>query len=403
MSVNTEYARPILASCFRRSLNPGQDLVEGIISLKIADLSGMELTSMQGLDMCGQLETVDLSANYLRRVDGSVLELLPLLRSLNLARNKIGSPEALEGLAGLPEEVRLQHVNLALNPVRFDLSAPLPLPRSLAVLTLDSRQVAAAGGKDALEAKCRAQFPGFQGLSVVEVLGESGDASPSQDGAGRAEEPLSQLPTPEEGIALRIAREAALPPGYDSLQARFDKDHNPVGLADPGAPGRQQPRSGGRAGPRDAGRPGQKPSSAAGGGRGSRVDDGSGPTQPRSARGAMRPGTRPGVSSPPPGPRKAEPTPRSAKRPAVAAHPPQALPSLAAASGSGESASLSRREERSAELQKAMEESRRKAEQAALELKELDSIFAEVKSEIDAKIEESSRREVEAYTRAQKL
>jgi len=389
MSLNTEYGRPILASCFRRSLPPGENLVEGILSLRSADLSDMELTSMQGLDMCERLEAADLSGNSIRSVDATVLELLPLLRSLNLARNQIASAAALEGFTSLPKEANLQHINLSLNPVRFDLSAPLPFPQTLSVLTLDSEQVGDAGGKEAVEKACREQFPGFQALNVVEVIA----------GAPGADQPL---PTPEEGVALQIARDAALPAGCDSLEVRFDKEHNPLAPGGPGAPTSQTNRPPARP---------DRPSTHSA--RSARVDDGSGPTQPRptgrtdsSGLGRVAGRTnssRRQQSVPSPRlPQKPNPAKKDPKRRGPATpQPPKALPQLSEGSGPEEPPAASRQEERSAELKRAMEDSRRRVEEAANEMKELDEIFSAVRSEIDAKIEESSRRELEAYSKGQ--
>lgn len=201
MSINTIYERPITLR-FLKELYGGtsEEVATLIIELERVSLEGQGLTSLDGLDMFARVKCADLSFNQIRDLSPTILELLPSLEVLSVARNAI---HHFPDLSSLPF-THLKHLNVAFNPL--DALPASHLPKTLETLSLSSDQVP-SGNLEEFKKEVQEHCPGFKEAIII-----SGN----------------DLPTSEQNDVQRqiaqIQREQ-----YDSLAVKLDKEGNVVG------------------------------------------------------------------------------------------------------------------------------------------------------------------------------
>lgn len=101
--------------------------VDALVELRCLYLARNALTRIGiGLQCLQQLDTLDLSENYITNVDG--LSCLPKLSTLNLSGNKLRRAENVAHLAGVPSLTSLDLANNAIDePAAIDLVAGIKL------------------------------------------------------------------------------------------------------------------------------------------------------------------------------------------------------------------------------------------------------------------------------------
>ncbi|MFO8057559.1 MAG: leucine-rich repeat domain-containing protein [bacterium] len=127
------FSHPKLETQIRRKLGKpeGPLMNTELTAIKELDLSGKNITELNGLEHCTRLARLDLGSNYLR--DISPLAGLTNLVLLNLEENYIADLAPLSGL------VKLEELNLRSNRIR-DIS-PLKDLHNLRILNLAGNQV----------------------------------------------------------------------------------------------------------------------------------------------------------------------------------------------------------------------------------------------------------------------
>eukprot|EP00702_Spironucleus_salmonicida_P004747 EST46038.1 hypothetical protein SS50377_14026 [Spironucleus salmonicida] len=141
--MHTNFDKPVSVTVLKKqfpSANKTQEeLISMIMQLQDVDLMQQNISKIDGLDMCSELVTASLQCNNIYEISVITLELLPLLKSLNLAQNKILS---------LPDisMTNIEDLNLAFNPIFID---PAYLPKllkriSISGVDIERRLISAA-------------------------------------------------------------------------------------------------------------------------------------------------------------------------------------------------------------------------------------------------------------------
>ncbi|TNJ27063.1 Leucine-rich repeat protein [Giardia muris] len=199
MSINTVYEKPITLRVLKELFGgTSEEVATLIIELERVSLEGQGLTSLDGLDMFARVKCADLSFNQIRELSPDILELLPSLEVLSVARNAVHRFPDLSGLSF----THLKQLNVAFNPLG---SIPVShLPKTLETLCLSADQV--PGDPEEFKREIHGHCPAFKELAIV-----SGD-----------DLPISIQNDVQRQIA-QTQREQ-----HDSLAVKLDKEGNVV-------------------------------------------------------------------------------------------------------------------------------------------------------------------------------